>query len=221
MIHILSFEQMNENWVEHIDDKPYRTNFSGLSGDDERYIQKGQVVRVFRNLNTKTVKNRWDKEGIKDFREEDDVLWSIRDKKGKPIHHSYNIWLKNCTFPVVEGKFGDKKGSGRRGVLQSGMKEVHAFVEGEMVTWKDFNIDTSDWVSLYYNPYVLDAFVVADTPKNRELGIAKMEVISADEVILSEDFINGKKIPMVIAKNPITEEHIMNNPTKDNWKEYI
>jgi hypothetical protein len=227
--HIVLFE----NFVVHKSDEPYKTNFSGLKGDDERTIQKGEKVRVFRNLNTKTVKNRWEKDDIEDFRDVKNVLWSIRNKQGKTIHHTYQVWLKNCTFPITEGKFNfnvddkgkPKKGTGRRGVVQSGNKDIHAFVEGDIITWDNFNYDYKadgqTWVNLYYNPYLVDAFVVADTPENRENGIAKKKIISAEEVIMAENTLpNGVKIPMVLAKNPKLEEHVMSNPTKDNWTDF-
>jgi hypothetical protein len=238
----MKFIKLFENWMEYRDDEEHKTNFSGQKSKKnpnkvlkDRFIHKGQKVKVFRNLNTGTVKNRWEEEGVEGFKEKEDILWSIRDNKNVTIHHTYQIWLKDCTFPVTEGNFNFnidqntgkyKKGTGRRGVLQKGNKEIHAFVLGEIVTYDNFNFnyveDDNQWVKLFYNPEVLDVFVVADTPENRENGTAKRKVLSAEEVIMAEDRLPiGIIIPFVLAKNPILEDdvHQMKNPTKDNWKE--
>jgi hypothetical protein len=232
MKHIKLFE----NWMKYISDEPQETNFSGQGQyRSERTIQKGQRVEVFRNLQTSIVKSRWEKEGVEGFKDTENVLLSIRDAKSKKtLHHSYNVWLDNCEFKVTEGKFNFKwdeekqkygDGSGRKGVLQQSRKNVHAFVVGDLITWDDFNFDVvnddNTWVKLFYNPYIVDRFVVADTPENRQKGLAKKEIFSAEEVIMGEDRHNGRITPLVYAKNPkvSNEEYVMENPTVHNWKE--
>jgi hypothetical protein len=158
------------------------SNFAGIKGDDPRSISKKQRVFVFRNLNVSTVANRLQIEMPKD-----EILWSIRTiSGGKTIHHTLNAWLENCEFKVHE--------SGRQRVLDTGKKNVHAGVIGDLVTWKEFDVDVSGWTPCYYNPVQFDSFVDARTKK---------PIYYAEQVVMAKQFVGpaDKKVPFVMALN--------------------
>lgn len=71
--------------------------------------------------------------------------WSVRCKKTmKVIAHEDMVILTNCKFTVQQG--------GRRRVLETKTKKVHAFIEGDLTEEVSWNIlKYGKYVS--YNPY--------------------------------------------------------------------
>jgi predicted nucleotide-binding protein len=77
--------------------------------------------------------------------------YSIR-QRGKVIAHVKNIKLKDVTFKVSE--------AGRKRVLESGQKNVHAVIRGYVSRRTELNaeLETSS-CSVTYNPYKFKTFV--------------------------------------------------------------
>lgn len=95
----------------------------------DRTLEKGQIVRVYRNLHN--------------------GLFSIKDKKsGLVVAHASSVLLSNCKFKVSD--------KGRERVRKERRKSVHAHIEGEYqgVEFEN-NLDTQ----AYYDPYKTDYFV--------------------------------------------------------------
>ena len=84
-------------------------------------------------------------------------LYSVM-RRGRVIAHRKRILLSNVSFRVRE--------TGRRRVIASGQKNVHAFVVGYLTGRKGaFGIDHNRHdlpVKLFYDPYYKGAFTTAD-----------------------------------------------------------
>lgn len=93
-------------------------------------------------------------------------LFSVRDAKTKKvIKHTDLIFLEDCEFVVQD--------SGRKRVLTSGVKNVHAWVKGtETKNLRCFNHSPLD---VTYNPRKNDSFVVANSL--REWSIDKADYV--------------------------------------------
>ena len=94
-------------------------------------------VRVYRNLN---------KGGIS--------IQSKVEGKWKVTDYSFYVVLKNCTFKVQEG--------GRQRVLSKKQKNVHAWVEGDLVSTSKSEYLQVNYPEPYYDPYKMDHFTVND-----------------------------------------------------------
>jgi hypothetical protein len=70
---------------------------------------------------------------------------------GRVIDHQHNLTLRDCGFVVRQ--------SGRRQVLRSGHKNVHAFILGEL---SDFIEPPAQAERVTYNPYKHERFVSCD-----------------------------------------------------------
>lgn len=98
-------------------------------------------------------------------------VWSVKDKKtGLVVDHCDEIYLQNCKFIVREG--------GRQRVIKEQRKNVHAFVEGDVIITDGKNIGDF-FARLSYNPYKNKAFVTttgveihtANTVKLKDKGV--------------------------------------------------
>jgi hypothetical protein len=187
--------------------------------DHRGAIKHGQKVKVFRNLNTSTVMNDWDRRGVEHNESNKDVIWSIRDAKTDIVrYYSYNVRLENVTFLVKTGKWD------RQLTLATGQKNPHAFIIGNIVDWNDsdrirkpfnYDIDTNDvtvhenhvdgWVAAYYKPYEVDRYVVPRfPPMYHNLGIAGRELISAKECVMGQTVLpDGAVRPFVYVLDPV------------------
>ena len=77
-------------------------------------------------------------------------VFSVRScKTGRVIHHAKDVHIVNPKFVVREG--------GRQRVLRERKKNVHAFVRGNLTTFKDNPSRLADTIG--YNPYKYDSFV--------------------------------------------------------------
>ena len=77
-------------------------------------------------------------------------MFSVVDKEtNKVVYHTQDILLKNCRFIVRQG--------GRKKVLETKRKNVHAFVEGTVTGL--LTKDHMDFYAVSYNPYRYDSFV--------------------------------------------------------------
>ena len=86
-------------------------------------------------------------------------VFSVRSTRlGRVILHTDKVHIKNPTFVVRQ--------SGRKRVIVEGVKNVHAFVRGEIVLFDEIG-PTSD---LTYNPYKYDSFVCKDTERSVSCG---------------------------------------------------
>ncbi len=86
------------------------------------------------------------------------VTYSVRNSEGKTILHTFGVVVKNPKFVVQPG--------GRKRVLQTGKKTVHAGVKGEIVLdpfeINDIIFQFSSKNKAYYNPYKYETFVTAE-----------------------------------------------------------
>ncbi len=83
-------------------------------------------------------------------------LWSVRSKKTKRIlGHAGTVLLDGVKFKVSE--------SGRKRVIESGQKNVHAFVIGKLVAFDGLvsvvHLDFDDLHQVRYNPFLFWSFV--------------------------------------------------------------
>jgi hypothetical protein len=205
-------------------------------------LQHGELVYVFRNLNTSKVMNDWDKMYYEHGLEIDhngkngDVIWSIRDQDGITVYHSYNVRLENVSFLVRQGRFDDNGigRSNRAQVLTTGQKNIHSFVVGNIVEWDDpmvrkpktFDIDTKTvevmekgamgWVGAYYKPTELDRYVVPNTEQYRQLGIAGRELLKAEECVMGQVQFGQAVFPFVYVLNPTFTD--FQQPLNDDGK---
>ena len=92
------------------------------------HIDPTKKVRVYRNLNSKCV--------------------SV--KQGSKVKcHATNVVLKDCKFIVSE--------AGQRRVRNEKKKNVHAFIEGYVVSARrSLELLDFGWEKVYYNPYETD-----------------------------------------------------------------
>ena len=99
--------------------------------------------------------------------------YSIR-QKGKVIGYALVLAMSNVDFVVQQG--------GRARVLESGQKNVHAFLRGyihlcdsdqskfdlpynlQSSLYDSFHTHPMDWLDFNYNPFVSDTFTVNDQP---------------------------------------------------------
>lgn len=101
----------------------------------------GTRVRVYWNLHKKT--------------------FSIQDAQtGLVVGHSQHIELEDASFVVRQG--------GRRKVIETRRKNVHAFVVGKLVSTVAQAEQTAERLTeLTYNPYKYDSFVVRDDDQTK------------------------------------------------------
>ena len=122
--------------------------------------------------------------------------YSIR-QKGKVIGYALVLAMSNVDFVVQQG--------GRKRVLESGQKNVHAFLRGDIHLCESdeskfdlpYNLQSSiydsfhshpmDWLDFAYNPFMSDTFMVNNKPQHR---IHSADVVYMDRRI--RKFKNGK-----------------------------
>ena len=84
--------------------------------------------------------------------------WSVRDSKtGKLINHTSFIHLKDAKLVVQPG--------GRARVLRDRVKNVHAFIKGEMTTPSEClcNRIPMEIHQIKYDPYKNESFIITTT----------------------------------------------------------
>jgi hypothetical protein len=104
-------------------------------------------------------------------------VFSVRamqgEKKGLVIAHMDKISIKNPHFKVSQ--------AGRQRVLKEKRKNVHAFVQGEMMDFIGFDTRFDPVLEVTYNPYKYEQFVIktSDDVKANDYGF---EVVSLEAV---------------------------------------
>lgn len=76
-------------------------------------------------------------------------IWSVKSGNS-PVEHASLLVLKDCKFLVSE--------AGRQRVLRTKRKDVHAFVEGEIVSREGMR-HLGSYDEVRYNPYKNETFV--------------------------------------------------------------
>lgn len=86
-----------------------------------------------------------------------DGLFSVC-QKGLVVLHCENVWLKDCKFSVQP--------KGLEKVRETGVKNVHAYVRGHLISFDmDLTDDPQDYLlsrgyrQAYYNPRKVDSFI--------------------------------------------------------------
>ncbi|WP_441296444.1 hypothetical protein [Bacillus sp. UMB0728] len=98
---------------------------------NERSLEQGQKVEVYRNLNK-------------------GKLFSIKDKKsGLVVAHGDSFKVTDVVCKVSEG--------GRQRVIKDKRKNVHAFLSATYAG--ECEVDKGEMTELYYDPYTLDSFI--------------------------------------------------------------
>lgn len=104
--------------------------------------------------------------------------FSIRDKiENRVIFYSHFLYLENAKFIVRQ--------SGRNKVLETKVKNVHAYIEAELIIPQPSFLTEPKGTKIRYNPYLFDSFVDAE----------QNPVYNAEKVYLS--VISGK--PFILA----------------------
>lgn len=118
----------------------------------ERTLISGQKVRVYLN---------WNK---------GHCTYSILDhKSGLVVAYASSVLLHNATFRVSS--------AGRRRVLESGHKNVHAWVSGTFIE-ADTERPSETSIEVYYDPHKVSSFVA--------VGRGNVEILSSPVVHLSQ-----------------------------------
>ncbi len=87
--------------------------------------------------------------------------WSVREKQSRRvIAHMDKLALKDCIFKVSE--------AGRQRVLSSGHKNVHAYVEGQLMPVPETGTVIGE---LYYNPYKQSTFTMNGEPVHQAAAV--------------------------------------------------
>ena len=115
----------------------------------QRPLKPNERVRVYRNLHKKCL--------------------SVQDSNGIVIGHVQTIVLKNVKFVV--------RPAGRRKVLETKRKNVHAFAVGEVVSFQDHTAVMQYNNPVRYNPYVADTFLVRPKGAIREYPIYESNLV--------------------------------------------
>lgn len=103
---------------------------------NDRTLIPSQRVQCYRNLNANNGK-----------------VFSLKDKRtGLVIAHGNGFLIKNVKCHVGKGRFK---------VREQKRKSVHAWLEGDYLS--ECNIDTSNLMEVYYDPYTLDDFIIKST----------------------------------------------------------
>ena len=90
--------------------------------------------------------------------------------------HAENVVLKDCKFIVSE--------AGQRRVRSEKKKNVHAFVEGFVVSARrsDELLDFG-WSSVYYNPYETDHWQLTNEPYDAWVDTAEWVDVCSDSIM--------------------------------------
>ena len=92
---------------------------------------------------------------VKVYRNLRDKCWSVVQDGIVKIRTTY-LCLQDVTFKVSQ--------AGRKRVIETKRKNVHAFAVGKLISATVINSNTTDgtYIGVTYNPYKFDSFVVAD-----------------------------------------------------------
>lgn len=106
----------------------------------DREIVDGEKHNIYRNLNN--------------------GLFSVKNKRGLVVAHVDNVITYNNTFTVKE--------KARQKVLKERVRNVHAWVNFDKIETIVEEIDTEQLDELYYSPYKLDCFINKRTREKME-----------------------------------------------------
>lgn len=127
-----------------------------------RKVDEGKVVSVYRNLNN--------------------GLLSIR-QAGLVVGHSEELYLKVGEYKVSE--------EGRKRVLKEKVKNVHASIEGKIISEQEFNrIKKGEGVEIYYNPYKVDKFT--EKVSGEEASSELIKITSDGKMVGYNGMIRGR-----------------------------
>ncbi len=94
--------------------------------------------------------------------------WSIRNQSTRLVEGHSDFVMLHCYKAKVSE-------AGRQRVLKTKTKNVHAGLEGFLITMqKPQQIVLMDWQEITYNPYKYSTFVYKDTAEKFEQGIVIM-----------------------------------------------
>jgi hypothetical protein len=109
-----------------------------IQGFKGRTLQKGDLVKVHRNLNN--------------------GLWSITAKTGefknKVVHHCSHLSISDVKFVI--------SAAGRSRVQREGRKNVHAWCVGVITSLEDSHFSTESFKQVTYDPYKYGFFYQVD-----------------------------------------------------------
>ena len=118
------------------------------------HIDRAKTVRVYRNLHKNCVSVKQD---------------------GIVRCHATNVVLKDCKFIVSE--------AGQRRVRNEGKKNVHAFIEGYVVSAsRSLELLDFGWETVYYNPYTTEHWQLSQVPYDEYVDTAEYVDVWCDDV---------------------------------------
>ena len=98
-------------------------------------------------------------------------IFSVLDKKtGRVSFYAQILTLKNVKFIVKE--------SGRKRVLKDKVKNVHAYIEGDMLNESPINLDLP--IKIRYNPYEHESFVIISESGDKPIFNAEYCTLSVE-----------------------------------------
>jgi hypothetical protein len=98
--------------------------------------------------------------------------------KGSTVRHADSLRLEDVTFTVQP--------AGRARVLREGVKNVHAYVRGQIVAIDASQPDGDGWLEVTYNPYRYDSFITT---------LDGLPIYAARDVIIQDKRVYARRLP--------------------------
>lgn len=109
-------------------------------------------------------------------------MWSVRNKKTRlVISHEDKVYLKDCKFIVQK--------AGREKVRRDKKKNVHAFIEGELISKEEaytlMSVESFP-KAVMYDPYIHDTFMSCSLKSGLE-PILTAPLVFLEDVVMAID----------------------------------
>ena len=124
----------------------------------ERESTKRMIVQVYFNLHKKCFSQR-------------------NKRENRVMFYSHNLYLENAKFIVNE--------SGRKKVLQTKVKNVHAYIEAELFLPQPVFFKEPKGTRIRYNPYLFESFVDSEENIIYNAKQVYLNVVSSKPVVFA------------------------------------
>lgn len=166
-----------------------RSNYRGRRGERDHVIEQGMRVFAYRNLNVGHLGRGFPK---------DSVIYSLRDRNGMVFHHALELVIRNATLKVAEGK--ENSHYGWRAIRANNRKNVHAGVQGTLISWGEVAWpETDGWTLLRYDPYRFESFMAVD---HDDPSRVVAPVREAEIILMGSRTRDDVPRPYLLARNP-------------------
>lgn len=104
--------------------------------------------------------------------------FSVRNKcENRTLLYSHILYLENANFIVKE--------SGRKKVLQTKVKNVHAYIEAELILPQPVSFKEPKGTRIRYNPYLFESFVNSEQNAIYNAKQVYLNVVSSKPVVFA------------------------------------